>query len=245
MSGYEYDHDIKERARDFIEAHEDEIRELVKEGKDLTNDNEMDDALRGEEFYFDLEDAVVVVQHSDNVEEDYGLWEGEKDPGQALVIQAQFTAQHDLQISVEEIYEEIKQDYEGKMSGHSEEKADDEDTQDNEFATVFQHWRDSFKIEPLKKGSPEEKNAILDWLGWRIRETGWRNGYPLGSSYIDSRCGAGYTSSDGGCCPAKYIEEDHMTAKLLPHLSGKYSDEIKKYYEKKFGKLPKEIKEWD
>jgi hypothetical protein len=53
------------------------------------------------------------------------------------------------------------------------------------------------------------------------------DGYPCGSSYIDSRCGVGYGMPE----IHDYVEFDHMIAKAIPDISGKGKSEIRKYLE--------------
>lgn len=145
-----YEADIKGDAINFIEEHEGEIKEAITEEKEIDDLDELYEALREEEFYFDLSDAVVVIETSDEVEEDSGLWEGQQ-PEEAIVTKAVFTAQNDLRNKVKEIYDELKENFENKKEEQSE-----------------------------------------------------------------------------------YIDLDHKTAKLVPHLKGKYRGDVIKYFNKAF-----------
>ena len=63
---------------------------------------------------------------------------------------------------------------------------------------------------------------------------GTRGSYPLGGSYIDARCGTGYGMPD----QYEYVMTDRKVAKQLPHLAGKYRDDVIKYYQDTFGETP-------
>jgi len=52
-----------------------------------------------------------------------------------------------------------------------------------------------------------------------------RGGYPVGGSYIDSRCGVGF----GMPTEYDYVEYDHEIARAIPEIRGKYKDDVKKY----------------
>jgi len=60
------------------------------------------------------------------------------------------------------------------------------------------------------------------------------DGYPCGSSYIDSRCGVGFGMPE----IHDYVEYDHMIAKAIPEIDGKSKNDVKKYLEE----LRKELK---
>jgi len=82
---------------------------------------------------------------------------------------------------------------------------------------------------PIAKGSEEERVALRDYLR-QARNTDMRSGYPLGSAYIDARCGYMYGTDDFA-----YVWTDNELGKQLPHLSGLYKDKIKQYYAETFG----------
>jgi hypothetical protein len=80
-------------------------------------------------------------------------------------------------------------------------------------------------IEP---GSQEERTELLEWL--RAGRKSERGGYPLGGAYIDARCGTMWGTPEHA-----YVVSDGELRKRLPHLSGKYKNEIKAYWDKTFG----------
>jgi hypothetical protein len=106
----------------------------------------------------------------------------------------------------------------------------------NYAATVaFAKFEDEYdaKLEPLEPGSDEERHMIVRWLSANA-EVGMRGGYPLGSSYIDARCGTGYGMPD----QLDYVNLDRELGQRAPHLSGKSSREVETYYEETFGQKP-------
>ena len=228
-----YDEDIEQNARDFIEDHEDEITKGILEESEFYDLNELDDAIREEEFYFSLEDAVQVIQTSDNTEEDRGLWEGQQ-PEEALITKATYTAQNDLRIKIKELYDEMKEAFQNQISELTENKEQPEkpeildDFKKHLAEVVFSDWKQEDNIEPLTKGSQEELSALQKWL--EVNEhAGMRGGYPLGSSYIDARCGSGYYDMGNGMQMCDYIDLDHKVARQVPHLSGKRREDVQNY----------------
>ena len=241
-----YKQDIQERAEDFIKEHRDEIKTAIVENREFYDVDELTEAVREEEFYFTLGDAVIVLEESSEVEEDTGLWGG-KQPEEALQIKAQFTAQHDLEIAVKELYDELKQLFDDlddpKLGPDADEDAWKADAMDH----IIKDWESTLKIEPLKPGSQEEKDALLRWFYWQEKDIGMRSGGPLGSAYIDSRCGSGYTDDS-----AEFINVDHEVAALLPHLAHKYcranngeNEGLIDYYLRVHGKFPVDLDKYN
>jgi len=191
----DYYDEIDRMARDIIE---DNIESFEKyQGSDPGD--ELFEIMEEHVFnflYYSTLDAAYVLEHSRNVEDDEGLWNGQ-DPADALRTQAIFTTINDLRESMQEIHESISED-------------DD--------------YRESLRdMEPeIEPGSIQEREQLSLWLR-KSTEVGIRGGYPLGSSYIDSRCGYCFTGDRW------YINFDHEVASRLPHWAGKYRHEIKEY----------------
>ena len=59
------------------------------------------------------------------------------------------------------------------------------------------------------------------------------SGYPVGGSYIDSRCGVGFGMPN----IHDYVEYDHEIARAIPDIRGMQKSEVIKY----LGELKKEI----
>lgn len=230
-----YEKDVEQEAKDFLDNHEDDLKEAIKEGKDFDrNDIDDLDSWFHEEITdraYSLEDAAFVLAHSSEVETDSGLWEGQ-DPGDAISTQAAFTFSNDVWFKCEEIYKEIKEEYESQKT-EIDEKTEDEDKTEQEngklLDKLFQQYT-STKLEPVDQGSVEEKRLIEKWLNLN-KDSGLWGGYPVGSSYIDARCGTGHGMPD----VKDYVDFDHELAQQVPHLSGKYKDAVQAYYNSTFG----------
>jgi len=240
-----YKEDIEEYAICFIVEHEEQIKKGIINNLDFEDLNEKEynylgDLLREREFYFSLDDAVVVIDECEELEEDKGLWEGQQ-PEEALIIKAIYSAQNDLIVKTDEIYNTLKEGYVNaieKLENDKGEKINLNDKNKGEVINnIFKRWEGEREVIPLKNGSIEEKEAIEEWLR-ENKTVGIFGGYPLGSCYIDSRCGSGY---DNNSQLANYLDLDRHTVKLIPHLKGKYTNEVEEYYKKKFSKYLKEV----
>lgn len=124
---------IKDLADDFLQENEEEIKEIIKENFQRSEeeiwdkvyqdwalldrvwefvDGEWYSFLRGEwceDRKTELGSAVKVIEESQEVETDSGLWEG-KEPEEAIIAQAFATACNDLYFELEErIKETIKE----------------------------------------------------------------------------------------------------------------------------------------
>jgi len=82
-------------------------------------------------------------------------------------------------------------------------------------------------------GVPDRIRMIERYLALGGNASLW-DGYPCGSSYIDSRCGVGFGMPE----IHDYVEYDHMIAKAIPEIDGKSKNDVKKYLEE----LRKELK---
>lgn len=167
----------------------------------------------------DVKEAIIDGQDYDTLDnmDDAGLWEG-LEPEEALIRKAVYSAQMDLREKLKEIYDELVTDYENT---EHEEKDDAEAM--NKVWTV---WENAGETEPLEKGSEEEKTAVKSWLAANA-EAGMWSGYPLGSCYIDSRCGSMYSETN----VSDFVDLDHKTAELVPHLRGKYKGDVQAYFD--------------
>lgn len=213
-----YKDDIREDALGFIEEHEKEIKESIGNEANFYDLDDLMDSLREHEFYYSLEDAVIVLRECDNMEEDSGIWDG-LNPEDALVAKAMYSAENDLMAKVKEMYEEIVSEYEN-LSG-------DGDIESDKVDKAFAIWHDGQEEEviPVKPNTPEEKELIENWLRANDKAGMW-SGYPLGGSYIDSRCGCLYNEPE----ISEYVLLDRKSAKQLPHLSGKYRRDVEAYF---------------
>jgi hypothetical protein len=237
-----YDSEVHKEAVDFIEEVMDDVVEALKNDENYLMDGDIHDRFFEcvTDRSYTLSDAAFVIENSNNVEEDSGLWEG-KDPQDAVEIQAAFTYANDVQAEVEEIYEDLKSTYDDNygeiydelMEKHKDDvKADPDDddydaTDDAEEAAVL-FTKEYFETEysdtvPVITDKKDQIYRIERYLAMADKVS--RGGYPVGGSYIDSRCGVGFGMPD----EYDYVEYDHETARAIPAIRGLYKEDVTKY----------------
>ena len=232
MEILDYEREVEKDAKEFLSEYADEVIGLLKDSEE-----ELSDELRFERLEETLnreytpEDAIFVLDNSQNEETDSGLWEG-KDWREELNIRAAFTYINDVRSKVEEIYKDAYEEFE---SAAEELNPDDEDHEQKleSLAKNILSENTEELIEQVKPGSQEEKEILSEWIRLS-KNVGTRGSYPLGRSYIDARCGTGYGMPD----QYEYVMTDRKVAKQLPHLAGKYRDDVIKYYQDTFGETP-------
>jgi hypothetical protein len=233
----DYDNDVQEDAVGFLEDHEDEFKEAIKDGTDFDiNDISCLDTSFHESITdraYSLTDAAYIIEHCENEETDSGLWEGQQ-PEDAISTKAAFSYSRDVWFKCEELYNSIKDRFE-ELQEEIHEGLDDKELVENkldeddsmiEKRAIKEAW-DEFedqytKVRLIEPGSVEERQTLLRWLSFNER-AGMFGGGPLGSSYIDSRCGTGHGMPE----VKDFVDFDHDTAKRLPHFQGKTRDEIR------------------
>lgn len=234
-----YEKDILQEAKDFLSNNEDMIKEAIKNGADWDyNDiDSLDENWHCEitDRSYSLEDAAYIISHADNVETDSGLWEGQ-DPQDALRAQAAYSYANDVWFECERIFKEMKDEYEEDRD-HEEDHEEDENFNTDKMEEENDKLLDDIikrataqPIEPAEQGSEDEKELIERWLNLNANAGLW-GGYPVGSSYIDARCGSGHGMPD----IKEYVDFDQEFRKKVPHLDGKRKEEVKAYLEKTFG----------
>jgi len=236
-----YDSEVRKEAIDFIEEVMDDVIESLKNDENYLLDGDIQDRFFEciTDRSYTLSDAAFVIENSNNVEEDSGLWEG-KDPQDAIETQAAFTFSNDVHQDVEEIYEDLKSTYDDNygeiydelMEKHKDDvKADPDDdydaTDDAEEAAIL-FMKEYFESEygdtiPVITDKKDQIYRIERYLAMADRVS--RGGYPVGGSYIDSRCGVGFGMPD----EYDYVEYDHEIARAIPAISGMYKEDVKKY----------------
>lgn len=239
----DYNDEVRKEAVGFIEEVMDEVVEALRNGDDYLLDGDVDDRFFEcvTDRSYTLSDAAFVIDNSNNVETDSGLWEG-KDPQDAIEIQAAYTFSNDVHSEVEEIYENLKSTYDDNygevyddlMVRHANDvKADPDDddydaTEDAEDAAV-KFTQEYFEEEygnrvPVVTDKREQIFMLERYLAMADNASLW-GGYPVGGSYIDSRCGVGFGMPN----IHDYVEYDHEIARAIPEIRGKYKDDVKKY----------------
>lgn len=220
----EYYQDIAKRAKDFVEENEEDvIQALIDEENCLFDNDSMTEALSYDLPPLTVGDAAVVVEESDNLADDSGLWEG-LDPMDAIITMGTYTMEQDLRETIEDIYTDMKDIYEDAML-----EDENEDYEDEVAQKIFDEWKMADMPEQKPPGTQEEKSMIERWLRMNS-DVGMRGGNPLGESYIDMRCGTGYSQPD----QLRYVNFDHEMANMCPHLRGMYRRHVEEYYNKTF-----------
>ena len=100
---------ISDQAKMFVDQYKDEVFGEIREGDtdvdDLLNDSRIHEWVDNDFIYVDLVDSAHIIEQSDNVETDWGLWEGQ-DPQDAIKSMAFYTYRNDLYYAVKEALEE-------------------------------------------------------------------------------------------------------------------------------------------
>jgi hypothetical protein len=235
----DYRKDVLDDALDFIRDHEDLFLEALRDGHDSLHDFSIDD--RGEfhesvtDRSYTLADAAYILENCDNEETDSGLWSS-LDPKEAVPVMAAYSYANDVRERLGELYEELHERYTELTEELEAVDAKIPDTDDDShpakraLADILEaHRPKPVEVEPK---SDEERVLLSRWLIANAK-VGMRGGYPLGSSYIDSRCGTGHGMPE----EKDYVEIDHEVASRCPHMRGASRDQVEAYLKK--GVLPK------
>lgn len=215
-----YDQEIEDEAIAFILDNKDAFLLAVMQGKEFDRnqisclDSRFDEEIQDRSYCVD--DAIYILQNCENEDDGFGGHDNWQDD---LIQRAACSFANDVWFKTEAHYNRIKDVFESL-------KADEEAGDDLTEATqAFNVWEDQYApapIKPLEKGSDDERLALGEWLWLNKDSAGMRGGYPLGSSYIDSRCGSGH----GMPAVKEYVEYDHELAKKVPWLAGKRKMEV-------------------
>lgn len=227
----DYYKDVETEAKDFLANNEDMIKGALEDGKDFDlNDI---DGLDGA-FHYDItdrayspRDAVFVLENTDNEETDSGLWEGQ-DWRDELSTRAAYSFSNDVWFKCEEIYKEMQEEIERRRNAllPEDEKELEEEEEQKILDEVFKEHTTT-KLEPVEQGSKEEKRLIERWLELN-KGAGMWGGYPVGSSYIDARCGTGHGMPE----IKDYVDFDREFSQQVPHLADKRRAEVEAYFNK-------------
>ncbi len=236
MERLDYSKAVEKDAKEFIESNLDEFVEMMVEleGDPTENDGIMETLNNDFDRSYTPEDAIFVLENSKNEETDSGLWAGADGWRRELEIRAAYTYLNDVREEIKSIYEEAFDEY---MTDIQVDNSDDSDgksgDKESERAktTLSSYIED--EIEQVQPGSEREKEILSEWIRLN-NNVGERGGYPLGSSYIDARCGVGFGMPD----QYEYVKTDRKVGKQLPHLDGKYRTDVRKYFEETFGETP-------
>jgi len=86
---------------------------------------------------------------------------------------------------------------------------------------LWQEYESDFHVEPVGAGSTEELQVLRQWVRLSKKAGTW-GGYPLGSVYIDSRCGTGYSMPE----VKDFYDFDVIARQNVPGMVGKHGDAI-------------------
>ena len=225
----DYDDEVLKDAVGFLIDHEEMIVKALAKGADFDY-NEIDnlDSAWHENIVdraYTSDDAAFVLDNCKEEEGDSGLWEG-KDAKEALQCQAAFSYGNDCWWKTDELYRTMKERFDGLMADPSHDKdRDDVTVQAAEAQQAFDVFRDEQEsdLSSVEKGSEEEKSLVGQWLHLAEAAGGYWSGYPVGSAYIDARCGVGF----GMPKVFDFVQFDHVLAKRVPWLSGKCREEVR------------------
>lgn len=115
---------INNEARNFVDEYEDDLLDEIKNGNtdvyEFVNDYRVHEWVDNDFIYVDLTDSAEILEQSDNVETDSGLWEG-KEPVEAIKTQAFFTYRNDLSDKVISMFKSVLQNKLDELEKHLEE----------------------------------------------------------------------------------------------------------------------------
>ena len=187
-----YQQNVEEKARDLFKENIDSIIENLKEGSvDLYEffDQPVHEWAENDFIYVDLRDAADILEQSDNVETDSGLWEGQE-PRKAIETQAFFTYRNDLMLELKEVAEEELNEYKNtveiaieEMEGEREaiqdklkdleaelDELEDEEGREDEVQDLEDAYEAAENEYNAKGEKLEEWNDILDNIETTIEQ---------------------------------------------------------------------------
>lgn len=227
----DYETEIENEARDFILNNEEMIIQALNDDADWDyNDIDDLDSLWHETIVdrgYTLEDAAYILDNCENEENDSGIWEG-MDAQDAMSARAAYSYSNDVWFRCVEMYNGIKERVQELID--EDDFDDDPDKEGEDFVQLaFDEFKAEYDktIQPVDKDSEDELNLIRQWLRMNERDAGMRGGYPVGGSYIDSRCGTGHGMPE----VKDYVEFDREFAQKVPWLSGKYKEVVQERHD--------------
>jgi len=253
---YAFLSDIEEDIKEAIINGEDDVSNIR---CDISGYGEIQDAFFESvtDRSYTIEDAAFVIANCEDEETDTGLWEG-KDMYDAMQTCAAFSYSHDVWAKVVEVYEGLYDEFEpswivvdgtgGELETFTDEDAaqeycDDEANEDafeveegrGNIDELWQEYEADFIAEPVEVGSTEELHVLRQWVRLSKKSGNW-SGYPLGSVYIDSRCGTGYSMPE----VKDFYDFDIIARQKVPGMVGKYGDAVNERIEELEGITGKE-----
>ena len=194
---------------------------------------------------YSIEDAAFVIANCENEETDTGMWEG-LEMDEAMQRCAALSYGNDVWDEVESQYEGLLGEFEPSwkvvdvIGDTVEEFTEDGDAEDwiakndedgeegyeviegrGNIDEVWQAWEDDNTTQPIETGGRDELFVLKRWMKLNAKAGTW-GGYPLGSVYIDARCGTGYSMPD----VRDFYDYDVIARHKLPSMVGNYSTAV-------------------
>ena len=232
-----YQKDVEQEAIDFLINHDEDVKESLKNGEswDRNDISWLDDSWHSAivDKSYTPSDAVYILENCENEETDKGLYGGDNADWRDIISTlAAYSYSNDVWFEAEELYNELKEEFENQQSeleekSNTEEKAEtDSNERDIDDKAVNQVWnafvnKYAPKFEPVTDPL-EEYNLLTKWIEMGNKAGEFWNGNPLGDSYIDIRYDTGYGMPD----VKDFVDFDHEVAHKLPNIVGKYKVDI-------------------
>lgn len=227
----DYKEDLEKDAVDFILENEETIGESITSSKDFdkfTEDNEGYDLIHEQildNMALTIGDAAYIIENCTNQADDPGMWEGQE-PTQAIQTMAIFSYENDIYSEIESKYEELVEIYNNVSSINQDDERTILKKESDDFKKALSIFKDRYCTKPLETNQ-EKITALEQWLRLGGKAGLW-SGFPLGSSYIDMRCGVGYSIPD----VKDYNDYDKKVAYLVPEANGLYRKDVEKLIKK-------------
>lgn len=258
----DYDIEVEKDAYAFLSDIEEDIKKAILNGEEDISDIECEENGYGNirDFFhesvtdraYSIEDAAWVIANCEEEETDSGMWEGQE-MHQAMQICAAYSYSNDVWAKVEEIYEEMFDNFEPsyivvdedgeRYEGNAEadfseeedaqsyidEMSDEEDREGLEVeegrGNIDEIWQtyEDENVESEIETGGEEELQVLRQWVRLCGNAGMWGGYPFGSVYIDARCGTGYSMPD----VKDFTDFDIIARRKLPSMVGNYADAVK------------------
>jgi hypothetical protein len=215
-----YDDEIEKEAAGFITEQREMLLSAIIAGADFDyNEIENLDQLWHESIVdrsYTAEDAIYILDNCENEEDGMDF---PKDYRDGLSMRAAYSFANDVWFKTVQFYDEIKERFKELMD-------EDENNCPTEMANQafneFESREGPDSITPVERNSDDERRQLGEWLNLGKSISGYWFGYPLGSAYIDSRCGSGHGMPD----VKEFVDFDHETAKRVPWMAGKRKEEV-------------------
>ena len=147
---------VESEATSFVDEYFEEALEQVKDGStdmnDFINDSRLHEWCDNDFIYVGLSESADILEQSNEVEEDSGLWEGQE-PREAIQTQAFFTYRNDMNF---EISDQLKEKLDEKLTEIEEEL--------ESLRERFEEFEDA-EYDDLSPSKQEECDELEEQIG--------------------------------------------------------------------------------